>query len=301
LVKSRNPSKKKGAFQKIETSSEGVISALLSNIALYGLQERLNLYITSLPDGKKDNVTSLSYIGCAGYLIVMHPDLEIIQKSKAITIKFLKEMDLILSTTKSTMTRTSGYQEGPQASFDIIERQKCRNTQKNTLNNAFFWKNVITPITPSKECVNSHKINLREIIRKYKGVSQKNLIYNLNPIIHSWALSKRTQISSKIFSEMDKFTYLHLWNWARKRHPKMSHTNLKNKYWHIVGKSKWVFGTKSKGTKTGVTEVYLRLQKHSEVTVQKPLQTLETSVPTNENMNYVTIKNGWQSVGTQKS
>jgi RNA-directed DNA polymerase len=255
--------------EKIRTSSRGVIYALLSNIALYGLQERLDFSTNSLTDGKEEKVNFLSYVGCAGYLIIMHPDLEVIQKSRDITMKFLKEMDLILSTTKSKITHTSGYNEGPQASFqflrvDIIQRQKCSNT--------FSWKSFITRMNPSKEFVNSHRVNLREIIKKHKGVSQENLIYNLNPMIHNWALSKRTQISSKIFSEMDKFTYLHLWSWARKRHPKMSHTNLKDKYWHIVGKSNWVFGIKSKGIETGVTKVSLRLRKHSESTLKPPLQ-----------------------------
>jgi RNA-directed DNA polymerase len=135
--------------------------------------------------------------------------------------------------------------------------------------NTGLWTSVATSLISSKESANDHKTNLRKIIKKHKGVSQENLIYNLNPIIRDWALSKRTQISSKDFSEMDKFIYLHLWNWARKRHPNMAHTKIKDKYWNIVGNSKWVFGTKTKQIETGGTKVSLRLQKHSEIRLQK--------------------------------
>jgi RNA-directed DNA polymerase len=131
--------------------------------------------------------------------------------------------------------------------------------------------------------IHSHKSNLREIIKKHKGVSQENLIYNLNPLIRDWVLSKRTHISSKVFSEMDTFIYFHLWNWARKRHPKMAYTTLKDKYWHTVGTSNWVFGKKmDKRVKT----LFILLQKHSEFKLETDLQVIKYSVPLYKNVSY---------------
>jgi RNA-directed DNA polymerase len=144
----------------------------------------------------------------------------------------------------------------------------------------------------SKKVLNSHKFNLRETIKKYKGLSQENLIYSLNPTICGWALSKRTQLSSKILSEMDTFIYFHLWNWARKRHPKMAHTQIKDKYWHIVGNSNWVFGIKSKETETGVTKISVLLQKHSEIKLESYLQALEALSPSDVSVTYLTGRTG---------
>jgi hypothetical protein len=153
-------------------------------------------------------------------------------------------------------------------------------------------QSLVTLKVFSKEVLNAYKLNLRESIKKYKGVSQKNLICNLNPIICSWILSKRTQLSSKILSELDTFTYFHLWNWARKRHPKMSHKKIKDKYWHTVGHSNWVFGIKSKEPETGGTKVTILLQKHCAIKLETHLQVIETEAPKEVNVDCCAKRSG---------
>jgi RNA-directed DNA polymerase len=275
------------AFPEMRTS-DGVISPLLSSIALHGLQDRLESSVDSLPFGKLANISCLFYVRHAGELVIAHPDLEVIQKWRKITIQFFEEMNLKLSITKTKIFHTFDNYEGTQVgfrflSFDIIQRQNFDKTRKPTFSNTVLSQSFVTLITPSKELVYSHKSNLREIIKKYKGVSQENLIYNLNPIIRGWALSKRTQISSKIFSEMDTFIYFHLWNWARKRHPKMAYTTIKDKYWHTVGNSNWVFGKK---TDKKVKTLSILLQKHSEIKLETDLQAIEYSIFRYGNGNY---------------
>jgi RNA-directed DNA polymerase len=255
-------------FSQVGTSY-GAISALLSSIALHGLKDRLESYENKVLSGKIDNIHSLSYVRHSGDFVIMHPDLEVIQKSREITLQFLAEMDLTLSSTKTNIVHTFYNQEGMQAGFkflmfDVLQKQKCK-IRKLIVTKPVSDQSFVTLVIPSKEVVNSHKFNLREIIKKCKGVSQENLIYNLNPIIRGWALSKRTQVSSTILSEMDTFIYFHLWNWARKRHPKMCQTQIKDKYWHTVSKSNWVFGVRSKETKIGTRQVSVLLQKHSAI------------------------------------
>jgi RNA-directed DNA polymerase len=286
-LKSGLPDAKKCVVSPTETS-HGVISPLLSSIALHGLQDRLEYYSDRLPCGKLANTSCLFYVRHAGELVIVHPDLEVIQKWREITIQFLEEMDLKLSITKTKIFHTFDNYEGPQLgfrflSFDLIQRQKCDKTRKFTFSNTVPDQSFVTLITPSKEVVHSHKVNLREIIKKYKGVSQENLIYNLNPIIRGWALSKRNQISSKIFSEMDTFIYFHLWNWARKRHPKMAYTKIKDKYWHRIGNSNWVFGKK---LDKRVKVVFILLQKHSEIKLETDLQVIEYPLSRYGNVSY---------------
>jgi RNA-directed DNA polymerase len=251
-------------------NSYGVISRLLFNILLHGLQDRLELYANSLPSGNIANKNSMSYISYSRDFVIMHPDLEVIQKSKEITTQFLEEMDLKLSSFKTKIVHTFDNYEGIQLRFpllrlNIVQKRKCNTIRKSIFMTSVSDKSFVTLIIPLKEIINSHRLNLRKLIKKYKGVSQENLIHNLNLIICDWALSKQIQVSSKILSEMDMFIHFHLWSWARKRHPKMSQAKIKAKYWHIIGKSHWVFGIKSKETETKITKFSVLLQKHSAI------------------------------------
>lgn len=286
------------AFPEMGTPQGGVISPLLSNIALHGLTDILHTYASTLggDKSKRDNIRSLSYVRYADDLVILHPDIEVIQHSKVLISDFLGEMGLRLSPSKTKIAHTfekhEEYQLGFEfLGFDVIQRAKYaqmrRATVKNTSDQQF-----ITLITPSKKGTEHHKQKLREVIKKYRGISQENLIYILNPIIRGWALSKRTQISSKIFAELDKFVYINLWKWAVKRHPKLPKVQLKNKYWHTEGKSNWVFGIKGKEMNLEPSKVVLRLQKHSEVKIQRHVKVKGNASPYDGNVLYWAERTG---------
>ena len=64
----------------------------------------------------------------------------------------------------------------------------------------------------------------------------------------------------------------------------MSHKKIKDKYWHTVGHSIWVFGIKSKEPETGVTKVIILLQKHCAIKLETHLQVIETEAPKDVNV-----------------
>jgi RNA-directed DNA polymerase len=249
------------------------ISSLLANIALHGLQSRLDEYVIKPLRHKTDKISSIAYVRYGDDFLVMHKDLEVLEGTKTIIMQFLQEMDLEMSETNTRVAHTyrkhQGYKLGfTFLGFDVIQRDKYFHMRRATGRKA-TEQGFITLITPSKEEIISHKLRLKEIIRKSRGLKQENIIYQLNPVIRGWALSKKAQMSSVVFTDLDRFIFTHLWKWACKRHPNMSRIKLKERYWHSVGKSNWVFCTIKEG------KIENCLQKHSSIHIQRHVKIKE--------------------------
>jgi RNA-directed DNA polymerase len=279
------------AFPEMGTPQGGIISPLLANIAMHGLRESLDKHINSLGGHRPNNRQALTYVRYADDFVLMHPDKKVLEQLKEVTQDFLKPIGLELHPTKTRIVHTlEGTEESPPGftflGFDIIQQRKWIRMRK-AITNRTSNQTFITLITPSKESIKKHKLKVREMVRSYNGASQTRLIQKLNPIIRGWALSKRTQISSKVFQALDQYVYLHLWKWARKRHPKMSKYKLKEKYWHIVGSRNWVFGVKDKKR-----EISFQLQLHSKIPIQRHAKVKGTNSPFDGNLIYWATRSG---------
>ena len=272
-------------FPKKGTPLVGSICPLLSNIALHGLQDKLDNYASSFPGNKRDNQSALSYVRYADDFLVMHTDILVLKGAIPIVSDFLMEMDLKLSPTKTSLAHTYESEENSKLGFtflgfDVIQREKYIRMRKGTTKPVTEQK-FITLITPSKEGIKDHKQKLKDIIRKSRGSSQENLIYQLSPVIRGWALSKNVHISSKIFAELDNHVFTHLWNWACRRHPTMPHSRIKTKYWHTVGSSNWVFAKyKEEG------ELITKLERHSNVHIKRFVKVKGSKYPYDGDHNY---------------
>lgn len=254
------------AFPEMGTPQGGVISPLLANIALHGIRKELDTYIDSQSRNKL-NKQAFTYVRYADDFIFMHHDRKVIEGAKFIVQKFLEPIGLKLHPDKTRLVHTLKSYDGKLPGFtflgfDIIQKKK-RVRQRATFTKRPSKQTFITLITPSKEGVKRHKRKLKECIQSSRGISQERLIQKLNPIIRGWALSKRTQISSKMFQALDRYVYIHLWKWALKRHPKMSKYKLKEKYWHTVESRNWVFGIKKDDV------VSIELQLHSKISIKR--------------------------------
>lgn len=279
------------ALPEMRRPQGGNISPLLANIALHGLRSELDNYINTLPGHKVNNRQSLTFVRYADDFVLMHPSLETLYQLKGITEKFLKPIGLKLHPTKTKIVHTyeATFDTPPGFTFlgfDIIQKRvwnKMREATKNRKSTQEF----ITLIKPSKTSIAKQKQKIRDTTRRYRGVSQEILILKLNPIIRGWALSKRTQISNKTFQALDQYVFIHLWNWARKRHPKMSKYQLKYKYWHKIEKSNWVFGVQ-----TETKEVKLKLQLHSKISIQRHVKIKGKASPFDGNLLYWATRTG---------
>lgn len=259
----------KYAFPEMFSLQGGIISPLLTNIALHGLREKLDEHIITSQGRCVQYRQTLTFIRYADDFILMHPNKKILTELLEVTQQFLKPIGLELHPTKTRIIHTLNPSDSDTSppgftflGFDVIQR-KIWNRQRRATTKRKSNQPFITLITPSKEGVKRHKKKIRDTIRKLKGVSQERLITKLNPIIRRWALLKRTQSASKIFQDLDSYLWKCLWNWACRRHPKMSRVQVKKKYWHQLERNNWVFGVK-KGD-----DINLRIQLYSKIPIQR--------------------------------
>nr|YP_009370213.1 putative reverse transcriptase/maturase [Bulboplastis apyrenoidosa]ARO90702.1 putative reverse transcriptase/maturase [Bulboplastis apyrenoidosa] len=253
-------------ISKMSKPTGSVISTLLAQIALHGLRYKLDTYLNRIAGFQKAFGCSLTYVRYADDFLFMHYDRKVLEKVCQITFTFLKPLGLELNPIKTRIVHTlKNAADGTPPGFFFLackifqRKQRVRKYGMDT--KGFSKRDYVTFIKHSSNRIDVYRKKLRETIRRYTGVKQEILIYRLNPLIRGWVSSKQTQISSKNFQALDSYVYKHLWNWARRRHPKMSKYKLKALYWHILGNNFWVFGVKKD------KEIKLQIQKHSKINI----------------------------------
>jgi RNA-directed DNA polymerase len=241
----------KTLFPKLEgTPQGGVISPLLANIALHGLENRIKQFANSLPGTKLVNRNNLSLIRSADDFVILHEDLAIVQRCQHIISEWLQDMSLELKPSKTRLTHTLHKYEG-KVGFDFLGhkiRQYKVGNYRADKDNQSRSLGLTTLITPSKEKIILHQEEIGRIIDNHKNAPQKALITRLNPVIRGWTKYYSTAVSKLIFSKLDYLTYQKLRAWALRRCTKGTKRKTANKYWHTVGNDNWCFST-TKGYK----------------------------------------------------
>ncbi|MFM9267163.1 group II intron reverse transcriptase/maturase [Tychonema sp. BBK16] len=232
---------------KVGTPQGGVISPLLANIALHGMEERVKQYAETLTKGysginKKDKRGSLSLIRYADDFVIMHKDIEVILACHQIITEWLSDLDLELKPSKTKLTHTLKEYNG-NVGFEFlgfhVQQHKVGNyrSAKSTNGTPLGFK---TLITPSKPKVKAHLAKIEEVIDTHNTAPQAALISRLNPIITGWSNYYSTVVSKETFNKVDSLTYEKLRAWAKKRGQGSIN---KEKYWRTVGDRNWCFST----------------------------------------------------------
>ena len=262
----------KGAFTATSegTPQGGVISPLLANIALHGLENTLKEFAKTidLPNGTghqqnvRDKISSLSIIRYADDFVVFHADKAVVQRCRDIISEWLSRVGLELKPGKTRLTHTlhSELSEDKKAGFDFLghhiqqfpagKYQCSRNTHGNPTG-------FNTLINPSKKSSKAHQDEIKKIILKHRSAPQSALIKDLNPVIKGWTSFYKNSDANNTgeLVHQDNLLYLKLRRWAKRRcgNVKASHY----KYWMTIGSENWVFATRE-GTAN-----LLRLWRHS--------------------------------------
>lgn len=224
----------------VGTPQGGVISPLLANIALHGMENRITQLANSLKGDKSKNRTSLTFVRYADDFVCLHPNREVIDRAKAILIDWLDEIGLELSESK---TRISSTADGFNfLGFNIRQYQVGKyHSGKSTNGEPLGYK---TLIKPAQEKVKKHYDKIADIISRHNSSPQKVLISKLNPVIRGWANYYSSGVSKKTYSKLDHLIWQRLKRWCERRHPKKSVTWVLKKYFKSVGDRNWVFGDK---------------------------------------------------------
>ncbi len=215
------------------TPQGGVISPLLSNIALHGMENRIK------------QVKGASLIRYADDFVIFHENLEKLKQCQGIISEWLAQYDLEIKPEKTKIVNTRHELEGNKPGFNFlgfnVRQYEVGKYQsgKNTNGKILGFK---TLIRPSTESVNRHYDLLSKICKSHNSAPQTALIVKLNPIIRGWCNYYKTVASKKTFSKISHLTFQRLEQWAKRRHPNKPVSWIIHKYWLTIGQDNWVFG-----------------------------------------------------------
>lgn len=229
------------------TPQGGVISPLLANVALHGLEAAVkdafpknrrlaseNRYVPWQP-------TVIRY---ADDFVVIHRDREVIERTKEVIAEWLRHMGLEMKPSKTRIVHTLEMHDGT-AGFDFLGfhvRQYPRGRSTCIRIPATGKPTGFTPsIRPSMASQKRLLLNVREIVRKHRAVSQVRLINLLNPVIRGWGNYFSKVVSKGVFQRLNALIFAKLKAWAYHRHPNKSRRWIMTKYWSFRA-DRWAFG-----------------------------------------------------------
>ena len=212
------------------TPQGGVISPILANMALDGMQKVLSDRFHTNRLGKVDlrfkNAHKVNLVRYADDFVVSVTE-EIALEAKELIKDFLKTRGLELSDEKTVVTHIND-------GFDMLGWTFRK----------FKGKLIVKP---SKKSVQTIVRNLSDtILKRGKAWNQDVLIMKLNQQIRGWTNYHQSVCANEAFAHLDYILYELLWRWAKRRHPKKGQWWISTKYWHRRGNQNWVFSTDTK-------------------------------------------------------
>jgi RNA-directed DNA polymerase len=225
-----------GAFYETHagTPQGGIISPLLANIALHGMEDALG--ITYNKYGQ--NQSQRAVVRYADDFVVFCETKEDAENCKQILAQWLTARGLTLSEEK---TQIAHIKEG----FDFLG---FNVRQYWTKKNERGWK---LQIKPSKKSVKKIRERLRKEWQSLNGHSAEKVIKRLNPIIRGWANYFRTQPASRTFKALDHWMFQKELKFLRQQHPKKAMQWIYAKYFASPNKSRttdnWLFRDETTG------------------------------------------------------
>jgi RNA-directed DNA polymerase len=211
----------RGQYNPTETGTPqgGVISPLLANIGLHGLET----YI-------KQSSPKLGFISYADDFIVTSKDKETLETALIQIKQWLFKRGLEISPEK---TQVVSINEG----FDFLGFN-IRQYNGKCL------------IKPQKEKVLAFCRKIGHTLSNMKANTQEQVINKLNPLFRGFANYYRGVVSKETFSYINYRVWQYLWRWAKRRHPNKNIKWVKHRYFKRYKGVDWTFmcqGTDRKG------------------------------------------------------
>ena len=263
------------------TPQGGVISPLLANIALHGMENGIGQAFSKL------NAPIL--IRYADDFVILHENITVVQRCQTIICEWLKGIGLELKPSKTRLTHTLNSHEGQEAGFNFLGfniRQYPAGkytSGRNPKGNLLGFKSIIKPCQENQL---THYEELASLIEAHKTAPQLALIGKLNPKIRGWANYYSSVVSKEVYKNLDDLVYKKLVAWAKRRQtgkPKKRHKGKKpawTKYWTNKDGVEWVFAIR-KGS-----EVTAWLEKHSATEIKRHKKVKGEASPYDGNLIY---------------
>ncbi|SKC18687.1 group II intron reverse transcriptase/maturase [Dyadobacter psychrophilus] len=215
------------------TPQGGIVSPLLANIALHGLEEGIGVRRR----GTSGPVSTRALVRYADDFLIFCDTREIAERTIPEVNAWLSERGLALSEEK---TRIVHITEG----FDFLgfNIRHYRNSSSKT-----GWKPLVKP---SKQSIQKLKDRFRDEWKRMHGSNALAVIHQMTPIIRGWANYFRIGNSKEAFKNLDMYMLHKAIRWAKRQQRNKSWKSITGKYWgqfNSKRKDKWVFGDKESG------------------------------------------------------
>ena len=220
------------------TPQGGVISPVLANLALDGLERRLRQHFPAQRWNKpREKVHLVRY---ADDFIITGASKELlVNEVRPVVEQFLAARGLELSPEKTALTH---IEDG----FDFLGQHVRK-----------YSGGKVLLIMPAKANVKAFLTKVRDHLKQNPQAKAGTMIVQLNPVIRGWANYHRHAASKRTFSQVDNAIDLALWRWAKRRHPKKNCHWISRKYFGSFGGANWVFRGEVIGPGGHLQPVYL--------------------------------------------
>jgi RNA-directed DNA polymerase len=215
------------------TPQGGVISPLLLNVALHGLEEAAGVsYATSGSGASETKPGSPTLIRYADDMVVLCHTRERAEQIKARLAEWLTPRGLSFNEDKTRIVCLA------EDGFDFLGFNVRRYRSKLL-------------IKPSKAAIRRVRERLAVEMRRLRGSNADAVIATLNPIIRGWAAYYRGAVSSKVFHTLDYQMWKLTYKWATWRHNNKPKPWIVDRYFGKHNKfrnDQWVFGNPDNNT-----------------------------------------------------
>ncbi len=215
------------------TPQGGIISPLLANIGLHGLEQFLRQFKKIKGKYKSDKYGFVRY---ADDFLVTATCPEDIKEIQPQIEQWLSQRGLQLNKEKTCIVHIS---EGI-----------------NFLGFNLRQYNGKLLIKPQKEKVLNFLKEIRDWLKQNKTVEQEIVIKQLNPKLRGFGNYYRHAISKEVFSYINSEIWYSLWRWAKRRHPNKGKRWIANRYFKIRGQG-WEFACDAKDRRGKIKEIGL--------------------------------------------
>ena len=220
------------------TPQGGIVSPLLANIALDGMETLLKPYKKTKKytwfDKKRGKYRNSShkydrygFIRYADDFLITAESKEELEDILPIIKEWLNIRGLKLNEEK---TRIKNIEEGIDFLGFTIRQFKGKTLEK-----------------PQKEKVLAKLQEIRDWLKEHKHAKPIDVIGYLNPIIRGFGNYYRIGSSKKVMGYFDYQIFTALWRWAKRRHPNKGKNWVKTKYFKNHRGRDWVFFGTTKG------------------------------------------------------
>jgi len=223
----------RGRFAPTEegTPQGGVISPMLLNIALHGMEQAAGVhYLRCDPHGVETKMGAPVLVRYADDFVVMCHTRDQAEQVWHRLEQWLAPRGLTFNEDKSHIVHV-------EQGFDFLGFNIRRHDGKLL-------------IKPSTAAVKRVRERLATEVRSLQGSNAEAVIRKLNPIIRGWAGYYRSVVSKEVFSAIDNHMWGHLYRWGLRSHPNKSRHWVVDRYFDAFNSARqgrWIFGDRESG------------------------------------------------------